>query len=461
MANAASKANLSPLTYVAYGGGNLAANLLVTTASTFITYFYTEQVGLSIGVAGAILAGCRVFDGITDLFMGAVVDKTKSRYGKARPWLLRLAIPYLLACLMLFSSPMTGGIADIVYAVISYVLAVCVIYTGISVPYNTLSMRITKHQGQRTLLSVFRTFFGFGGAALVGSVSLKVVAALGGGRMGWTLMGLVYGILGMLLYLFTFKACKELPDDFVLSNQDAEKKTKVVKTSTRESLHALIHNKYWILLMTTTFLSFISSGLTGVNVYYAQFILQSTDYMGLITLCSMLPIMIGALGMAPLVSKFGGRNVCLVGSACSLTGCLIVMIHATSPVFLGVGLVVKNLGASALAVCGFSMMGDTVEYSDWKFHVRPDGLSYSAVTFGEKVGAALGTVIVSGLMASTGYIQKAEVQTDLALFGIKAIFLYIPIIISIISIVLMAFYDLDQKYDQILEDLKARQAREE
>lgn len=122
MANAASKANLSPLTYVAYGGGNLAANLLVTTASTFITYFYTEQVGLSIGVAGAILAGCRVFDGITDLFMGAVVDKTKSRYGKARPWLLRLAIPYLLACLMLFSSPMTGGIADIVYAVISYVL---------------------------------------------------------------------------------------------------------------------------------------------------------------------------------------------------------------------------------------------------------------------------------------------------------------------------------------------------
>ena len=279
--------------------------------------------------------------------------------------------------------------------------------------------------------------------------------------MGWTLMGLVYGILGMLLYLFTFKACKELPDDFVLSNQDAEKKTKVVKTSTRESLHALIHNKYWILLMTTTLLSFISSGLTGVNVYYAQFILQSTDYMGLITLCSMLPIMIGALGMAPLVSKFGGRNVCLVGSACSLTGCLIVMIHATSPVFLGVGLVVKNLGASALAVCGFSMMGDTVEYSDWKFHVRPDGLSYSAVTFGEKVGAALGTVIVSGLMASTGYIQKAEVQTDLALFGIKAIFLYIPIIISIISIVLMAFYDLDQKYDQILEDLKARQAREE
>lgn len=458
MAKEASKANLNPLSYIAYGGGNLSANLLVTTASAFVTYFYTEQVGLSIGVAGAILAGCRVFDGLTDLFMGAIVDKTRSRYGKARPWLLRLAIPYLFACLMLFSSPMTGGIADVIYAAVSYILAVCIIYTGISVPYNTLSVRMTKHQGQRTLLSVFRTFFGFGGAALVGSVSLKVIAAFGGGRIGWTLMGLVYGILGMLLYLLTFKVCKELPDDFVLGSEGAEKK---VKTSTKDSLYALVHNKYWILLMATTLLAFISSGLTGVNVYYAQFILKSTDYMGLITLCSMLPIMLGALFMAPLVSRFGGRNVCLVGSAFSLLGCLIIMTDASSPLVLGLGLVVRSLGASALAVCGFSMMGDTVEYSDWKFKIRPDGLSYSAVTFGEKVGAALGTVIVSALMAATGYVQKAASQTDLALFGIKAIFLYIPIIISIVSIVLMYFYDLDKKYDQILADLKARKAGEE
>ena len=246
------KTKLNAFTYFAYGGGNLAANLLVTTASAFITYYYTEVVGISVAVAGMILAFCRIFDGITDLFMGAIVDKTRSKYGKARPWLLRLAIPYLIACILLFSTPGTGGTFDVIYAVISYVLAVCLIYTGISVPYNALSARITKYQSQRTLLSVFRTFFGFGGAALVGSITLNVANAFGGGRMGWSLMGVVYGICGMLLYLLTFKVCKELPDEFMVGPDAVEQKMEEVqvhKVSTKEEILALVKNKYWLLLM--------------------------------------------------------------------------------------------------------------------------------------------------------------------------------------------------------------------
>lgn len=311
MAQEKNEANLSVLNYIAYAGGNLAANLLVTTASTFITYFYTEVVGISIAVAGVILAACRVFDGLTDLFMGAVIDKTRSKYGKARPWLLRLSIPYLAACVLLFSTPGTGGTLDIIYAAVTYVLAVCLVYTGVSVPYNTMSARMTKDQGQRTLLSVFRTFFGFGGAALVGSSSLNVVAALGGGRIGWTLMGLVYGILGALLYLFCFKVCKELPDDFVVGpdavEAEAAKKAEsgAGKTDSKKMVYALFHNKYWLIIMAVTLFSFITSGLGGVNVYYAQFILGGTDYMALLTICGMAPMAVGALFVTPLVSKFG------------------------------------------------------------------------------------------------------------------------------------------------------------
>lgn len=446
---------LNAFTYFAYGGGNLAANLLITTASSFITYYYTEVVGISVAVAGMILVFCRVLDGVTDLFMGAIVDKTRSRYGKARPWLLRLAIPYLLACVLLFTTPGTGGIFDIIYATVSYILAVCLIYTGISVPYNALSARITKDQGERTLLSVFRTFFGFGGAALVGSITLKVVAALGNGRMGWSLMGLVYGLCGMLLYLLTFKVCKELPDEYTVGS-DEDKNVQVKKVSTKSEILSLVKNKYWVLLMLTTLAGFITSGLSGVNVFYATYVMGSGDYMSLISICSMASMAVGALLMTAFVKKFGARNTLLGGIVVSVLGVLICIIASANPTLLAIGLVIKGLGSAAPAVCGFSMMADTVEYSEWKYHVRPDGMAYSAVTFGEKVGSALGTVIVTGIMALTGYVGKAHVQSATALFGIKAIFLYIPLIISIFMFILMHFYDLDQKYDEIVKDLEKR-----
>ncbi len=451
------KSNLSALSYIAYGGGNLAANLLITTASNFITYYYTESVGISMAVAGMILAGCRIFDGVTDLFMGAIIDKTRSKYGKARPWLLRLAIPYLIACVMLFSSPATGGVFDVVYAVISYVLAICICYTAISVPYNALSARMTKVQSQRTLLSVLRTVFGFGGAALVGSITLKVVDTLGGGRLGWSLMGLVYGICGMLLYLFCFKVCKELPDEFTVENvEENNKVSDKTKLSTKKAIYALFHNKYWLLLMSCTMLSFISSGISGVNVYYAQYVLGSTDYMTMLTLCSMAPMMVGAFLITPLVSKFGARNTCLGGCAIMLFGVIMSAFFATNPTMLGLSLIIKSLGASALAVNSFAMMGDTVEYSEWKFGIRPDGLTYSAITFGEKLGSAIGTVIVSSVMAAFGYVEQAEVQSVTAICGMKVIFIYIPMAIAVICTVLMGFYDLDKKYDQIVSELTER-----
>lgn len=463
MTEKTNKASLNALTYIAYGGGNLASNLLITTASMFITYYYTEVVGISIAVAGIILAACRVFDGLTDLFMGAVIDKTRSRYGKARPWLLRMAVPYLAACILLFSTPGTGGAFDVVYAVVTYILAVCIVYTAISVPYNALSARITKDQGQRTLLSVFRTFFGFGGAAMIGSVTLNVVNKLGGGRIGWSLTGLVYGLAGMCLYLFTFKVCKELPDDFVISSEEAKAKVKKdhKKVSTKAEILALVKNKYWVLLMLTTLIGFITTGLSGINVYYATNILGSDKYMSLLTITSMAPMAIGALCLTPLVKKFGARNVMVYGILVSVIGIVICVFAPANPVVLAVGLVIKGLGASALAVTGFAMMGDTVEYSEWKFHVRPDGMAYSAVTFGEKVGSALGTVIVSGVMAATGYVGKAATQSATALFGIKAVFLYVPLVLGILEFILMHFYDLDKKYDQIVSDLNARHEAEQ
>lgn len=324
-----------------------------------------------------------------------------------------------------------------------------------------MGARITKDQGQRTLLSVFCTFFGFGGAAAIGSVTLNIVEAVGGGRTGWMITGLIYGVLGMVLYLFCFAVCKELPDDFTIGPDAAEDKpAKQEPVQSGEKnvgmVYALFHNKYWLIIMAFTLLSFISTGLGGANVYYAQFILGSTDYMGLLTICGMAPMAFGALIVTPLVSKFGAWKVCFGGTIMYTIGVAVLFIAPASPVVIAVGLIIKGLGGAAIAVTGFAMMADTVEYSEWKFGVRPDGLTYSAVTFGEKVGAALGTVIVSGIMTATGYVGQAATQSSTALFGLKVIFIYVPLVMGIIEVILMSRYDLDKNYAQILKDLEER-----
>ena len=170
----------------------------------------------------------------------------------------------------------------------------------------------------------------------------------------------------------------------------------------------------------------------------------------------MVPMMIGAALMTPLVAKFGAKNICFAGCLVMLAGGILVMFFPANPTMIAVGLVVKYLGASALAVNSFSMMGDTVEYSEWRFGVRPDGLTFSAITFGEKLGSAIGTVIVSSVMAAFGYVAQAASQSSSSILGMKIIFIYIPIVIAVVCTILMHFYDLDEKYDQIVEELQDR-----
>ena len=244
------------------------------------------------------------------------------------------------------------------------------------------------------------------------------------------------------------------------AQQKAAQQAAAKKSSIGKELKALFHNKYWLLIMGMTLISFISSGLSGANAFYTQYVMENTDYMALVSMCSFLPMAIGSLFVAPFVAKLGARNVCLTGVGVSIVGMIIMLFGPTTPAVLAVGLVIRGLGLSFIAVCSFAMMGVTVEYSEWKFGVRPDGLTYSAVTFGEKVGSALGTVIVSGVMAATGYVQQQATQSATAIFGIKALFLYIPLLLGAIQLVFLLFYDLDKKYDTIVADLNARKDKE-
>lgn len=448
------------LTGVAYGGGNLAANMLVTTAGAFITYFYTEVAGIAMLTVGFILSVCRICDGISDLCMGAIVDKTHSKYGKARPWLLWLSIPYLVGSVALWYSPDVGMTGKIIYAVVTYMLSVVIIYTALSVPYNTLCSLITKDGGERTALSAFRSGFGFGGAMVVNMITLPIVNFFGGGQKGWTVLGILYGVVGCLLYLFCFIRCKETDvEEAAEIARETDKpvsEVPVQNVSVLQNVKALITNKYWLMIIGMCIIVFTVSGLAGVNIYYAQFIFGNEGLIGLMSMATFMPMAVGVLIVAPLVSKFGKRNVSLCGAVISVIGCIIMAIFPTNwPLFFA-GMVIKGCGSAPIAVASFAMLADTVEYGEWKSGIRSDGLVYSAAGFGEKVGGALGALAVSFLMAAGGYVANQTVQSDGTILAMKAAICYIPLAANLIVTFILYIYDLDKKYDQIIEDLAKR-----
>lgn len=435
---------------ITYGFGNLAANLLLTTANAFISYFYTDSIGLTAATVGIILLAGRIIDGIADIGMGIIVDKTKSKYGKARPWLLRLAVPYGVAIVLLFSAPSFGADGKVIYAVVTYILSMLV-FTGINVPYNTLTGLQSQDQKEREALSSFRTAFGFLGALAVNMGTMPLVNALGGGKKGWFITAVIYGLAAIILYLICFKNSKEAGIDETAAEIPQGQKVPLI-----EGVKGLLSNKYWVIVIAMVLIGNLVSGLSGVNVYYAQYILGNPSLVGLIGLASFLPIIAGVIISGPIVVKFGKRNASIVGTIMSIVGCVIMMISPSNIGFLMAGLVIKGLGSAPMLIASFAMLGDTVEYGEWKNGTRFEGLTFSAESFGEKIGTGIGGVILGAMLSMGGYIGGKATQSAAALISIKAAFIYVPIVLYLIIIVLLFMYKLDSEYPKIIEELNKR-----
>ncbi|SDY14817.1 glycoside/pentoside/hexuronide:cation symporter, GPH family [Evansella caseinilytica] len=436
-----------------YGFGNLGANLLITTANTFIIYFYTEVVGIAVATVGTLLLVARIFDGITDVGMGIIVDKTKSKHGKSRPWLLWMAVPYGLAIIMLFSSPEFGDTGKVIYAFITYVFALSIVYTATTVPYNAMIGTLSQHQKDRGHLSIFRTAFGFTGALAVSMMTLPIVSFFGDGKKGWMITAVIYGVVASLLFILVFKSTKErvMPVASAIAGQ----KQKMPLT---QSLKTLVKNKYWLIVIVVMLVTFINSGLSGVNVYYAQYILGNPNLVGAMGFAQFLPIIGMMLFMGPIMKRFSNRDVCIGGMIISILSSFVIMIDPANMTIVMIGLALRGIGGAPLLVAGYAMLADTVEYGEWKTGIRNEGMTFSAATFGEKVGTGIGGMLLGTLMGLGGYVGGQAVQSATALSSIKAVFIYVPIVAGVIAVILLTFYKLDKIYPQIIAELQQQKS---
>lgn len=435
---------------VSYGLGNLGANLLVATANSFMLFFYTEISLLPVAIVGTLLFLSGILDGVSDLIAGIVVDKTKSKHGKARPWILWMAIPFGLGMIAIFHVPNFSQSGRIIYAFASYIIGMVLIYALLAVPYNSMQALMTQEQDERASLATFRAAFGSIGALLVSLVTLPIVNFFGGGARGWQIMAIIYGTVAIVVYLTCFKNTKER----VLRVSQKE------KMPLKGNVKALLKNKYWLLLIGIILMNFINFGLGSVNVFYAQFILGDATLVGLIGVVTQMPMLVGTITVAPLLKKFGKRNMSIFGMVISISGRLLMALNPTNIIFIMVGLTISSLGIAPSLVACFAMMSDTVEYGEWKTGRRTEGLTFSAGTFGEKVGIAVGGLVATVILSTFGYVGGHAEQTEYALRAIKFVFIFLPILFNVISIILLSFYKLDNEYPVILKELQELQRRE-
>lgn len=442
---------ISTLEKIAYGGGDLASNLVLVITTTFVAFFYTDALGLNPIIIGMITMFSRFADGITDVIMGYVMDKTKSKHGKARPWLLWLGGPIAIATVLVFLVPNIGEVGKYVYVAITYNLVTTFLYTMINIPYGALTSLMSRDQDQRMVINIFRMFMAQVGSLIINMFTLPLVNALGGStkQSSWVIAAIIYGVMAAVLFYFCFGMTKER---VTVSSQQKE------SFGFAKGFGLIIRNSQWLLLVAIwVSMSLGMSMSMSVGTYYAKYVLGNENVVGLLTAAGIVPALILMPLVAVLNRKFGKRNVALVGAIISLAGQVLILINPENLGWLLACSLIKGIGQSTLMGTMFAMIADTIEYGQWKTGIRVEGMLYSSTTFGAKVGMGIGSAIALAIIGAAGYNGLAAVQTASALSAIKTIYLIVPIPFAILMPVLYGFYKLDKIYPKVMADLAERE----
>ena len=434
-----------------YGCGDFGCNIIYTAMSVYLMFYYTDYAGVSSAAVGVIMLISRVFDGVSDIIMGVIVDRTKSRFGKARPWLLRMCIPFAVSGVLLFSVP-TGWSsgAKLVYVFVTYNLVSTVVYTAINVPYSTLNALMTQNPYERSVLSIFRNLLATAGTLTINTFTLPLVELFGNTASAWTKAFVVLGAVSVAAFLINFFGTKERVRTAV---KDGEAKDVPFATGVK----ALFQNKYWIMMTGMLALFFLMYSVNGgATVFYAKDILGDKNLVTTINGIFNVVQIVSMFFIAMLVKRFGKRNVFALGLVFDIVGMLVLNYSGGAMNLIVVSSVIRGIGNACGGATMWAMVSDTIDYGEWKTGYRTEGLVNSACSFGYKIGNGIGSALLGLILEIGGYVGEAAVQTAEALFSIEVCFVWIPIVVYVCGLIIMKFWHLDKEFSGILADLEKR-----
>lgn len=442
---------------LAYGCGDAACNIVFGMISTLLTLFYTDYAGISVATVGLVMLISRVFDGTSDVIMGFLVNRTNTRWGKARPWILWMSIPYCISAIMLFTVPQTSESLQFWYIFITYNLTTTVLYTAINVPYGTMSTMMTRSSKERDLLSVFRMSMAPVGRIISVTLTMPVVKLFGDTKEAWMKAMMMWSAIAFIMLLICFLRCKERVQI------EAAAKSNV---PFGKNIKALVCNKYfWAVLLLWT-VTCVHGTLVGTDLpYYCKYLLGNDSWMySTLYLAEAGTLVVGAMFCPLLLRRFSKRNLALVGCIIAVVAHATLLLNPRSFTLALVSSIVRALGEAPLTAIVFGMLGDVIEYGQWKTHIRQEALIFGGGSLGFKIGTGVTSAVVTKLMDKSGYISmsiNAIIQPQSALNTIRNIYLYGPILIWAVAVIVLIFYKLDKQYPSIMAELKEREARGE
>lgn len=417
-----------------YAAGDAANNLAFSMASMFLLLYYTDVAGIPAAAAGTLFLVVRVWDGVADLVSGRLVDRTASRWGKFRPWLLFGSLPLLLLSVATFSVPDGSLTAKLIYAYLTYA-AVGTVYSLVNIPYGSLAAAMTQEPVERAKLASARSM---GSAATMLLLSLVVAPQIKNAenlQASLQLTTLVFVVVGSALYLFTFFTARETVQ------------RDVGTVGLRTSLRTLRQNTpLQLLCVSSLFFLTAMFSIQTIGVYYARDVLGDANlYIVLTALQTGLMFLIAPV--VPLVVRTVGKRVgYMAGGAVTAAGSAVAMFAPASTPSLAIGaFALIGAGLGLVNTLMWSLEADTVEYGEWRTGARTEGTTYAVFSFVRKVGQALGGAAAAYTIGLAGYVGGAEVQSATALWGIRAAAGIVPIGCAAVGIAIMAFYPLTEK----------------
>ena len=437
---------------IAYGLGDTATNIVFQTIIIFITYFYTDIYGIPAKSVATMFLVVRIFETVTDPLMGAIADRTRTRWGKFRPYLLWLSFPFGVVSVLAFTTPDFAPQHKIVYAYVTYTLLMLV-YTGMNIPYSALGGVMSADPNQRVSIQSYRFVGGMAGGLIVSSLTMPLVGLFGGddAAVGYQRTMMLFSAVGVILFLLCFAGTKERVSPEI--RQKVGFKTTVI---------SLWQNDQWRVLCVVSFVLLLGGVMRStLAVYYVKYFLGEPD---LITLFITVGIIGGLLGCA-----VSGRIARRFGKIAAYTVLLWI-----AAVISGVSyLVPQNQFYTALVVhfvWGFflqmttpmlwSKMADTVDYGAWKTGARLTATVYSSLILFIKLGLACGGAMAAWLLSAYGY-QPDTPQDAHAQIGIRLSFTVYPAVAFAVVAMVIRFYKLNEKkMSEIQYELKSASTAE-
>ena len=442
---------------VGYGSGDIAGNVVYAFLTSFVMIYLTDTIGLNAGIVGTLIAVSKIFDGFTDLFFGSMIDKTKSKMGKARPWMFYGFFGCAITLVGIFAIPTNiGETAQYAWFFICYTLLNAVFYTANNIAYSALTSLITKNNRERVEMGSFRFIFAFSTSLLIQAMTIGLVVKFGSDAAAWRTVAIIYTVVGLITNSISVFSVKELSDEELsekeetgVSENNEEKYTLI------DAAKLLVSNKYYLMICGTYILQQLYSAMLGVGTYYMKYVMGNENLFSYFAWAINIPLIIALVITPALVTKWKGMyKLNLYGYALGTLGRALVVVAA----YMGnIPLMFVFTGVAAFGMGPWqgdmnAVIAEASQYTYLTKGKRVDGTMYSCTSLGVKLGGGIGVAIQGWLLEFAGYDGTVAVQPESCIKMLNTMYLILPVVITLIITFVMSRMKVEKANAELLAE---------